>query len=105
MILGLIATSAFGYLSEDPELLGWSDMQTFYIVQAVQIVLAAFLTWRIYTGKGRFASILLLIWIVFEVGSKVASTELPVGLVVMWLFAILSIVHSIRGSWAVRKYQ
>ncbi len=60
---------------------------------------------RVYTGKGRFASILLLIWIVVEVAMKLVGGQLNVGWAFMWLVAILSLVHSVRGSWAWRRYR
>lgn len=105
MIAGLLLALAVVHFSEDAAIYGWDDMQSFYIGQAVQIVLAAFLTWRVYTGKGRFASILLLIWVVAEVAMKAVAGQLNVGWSIMWFFAILSLVHSVRGSWALRKYR
>jgi hypothetical protein len=104
MIGGLLIGTAFVYFSGDYALFNSDDLQSFYIYQAVQIVLAAFLTWRVYTGKGRFASILLLLWIVTEVALKLVAGQLNVGWAFMWFVAIMSLVHSVRGSWAWRSY-
>lgn len=84
---------------------GWDDIQSFYIEQTIQIAIALFLTWRVYTGKGRFASIILLIWILSELTFKLVSTHMKMngGWILMWCFAMLSLVHSARGSWALRR--
>jgi hypothetical protein len=105
MLAGLVIGLALVHFSGDYELFNAADLQGFYINQAVQIALAAFLTWRVYTGKGRFASILLLIWIVVEVAMKLAAGQLNAGWGIMWFFAIMSLVHSVRGSWALRRFR
>jgi hypothetical protein len=105
MLAGLFIAIALVYFSGDYELFNAADLQTFYIYQAVQIGLAALLTWRVYTGKGRFASFLLLIWVVIEVALKLVAGQLNVGWGIMWFFAILSLVHSVRGSWALRGFR
>jgi hypothetical protein len=103
MVAGLLIGSAFVYFTGDVSLMGWEQAQNFYIGQGLQILLALFLTWRVYTGNGRFAAPLLLVWVVVEVGLKLVAGQLNIGWGIMWFFAILSLLHSVRGSWAVHK--
>lgn len=105
MLAGLLFTLVLVHFSDNYDSFNAADLQTFYINQTVQIAIAAFLTWRVYTGMGRFASILLLVWIVIEVALKLASGQMNVGWGIMWFFAILSLFHSVRGSWALRDFK
>lgn len=100
MILGLLIPIAFMFFSGDPLVAQYETQGGFYIAQAIQIALAGFLTWRVWSCKGRFSSILLLLWITVEVGLKIASGQLgSPGFIIMWAFAWLSLLHSIRGHW------
>ena len=99
MIAGLILPLIFFVLSGDPVVFDYETASGFYISQGLQVALAAFLTWRMWAAKGRFASILLLIWVIVEVSLKLASGQLNVGWMIMWFFVILSLIHSVRGHW------
>jgi hypothetical protein len=102
MIAGLVLAVALAYFTDNPAIFGAASSSEFLIYQGVQVVIASFLTWRVWTGKGLISAIILLLWITAEVLLKATAGQLNVGWAVMWFFAILSLVHSVRGHLALR---
>lgn len=51
MLAGLGIATALVYFSGDYALFNAEDLQSFYISQAIQFLVAAFLTWRVYTER------------------------------------------------------
>ena len=108
MIIGLALPIIFFHMSGEHLVYDYETRAGLYISQGLQITVAAFLTWRVWRGKGRFASIVLLIWIITEVSLKLLAGQLNPGWMIMWFFAIFSLVHSVRGHWklhAIRRSQ
>jgi len=105
MIIGLLVPVAFFVFSGDPLVFGYETAGGFYISQGIQILLAAFLTWRVWTQKGLVSATLLFIWIATEVSLKLVSGQMNIGWMIAWGFALLSLLHSIRGHWHLRKLQ
>lgn len=103
MVVGLVIVLVLGHLASDPHAGQAGPGQDFYLSQAIRIAVAGFLTWRVFRGEGRFASVVLLIWVLLTVGLKFASGDLNIAWGLAWLVALLSIVHSVRGSWALRR--
>lgn len=106
LMLGFVIGFAWVYFTQDVSMFLQTDLQTFYISQAVQFVVAAFLTWRVYTGNGRFASILLLLWLTLEVGLKIWTGQISnLGWAIYWGAAFISLFHGVRGSWALHRFR
>lgn len=103
MILGLLVPIAFFVFSGDPLVFDYETAGSFYISQGIQILLAAFLTWRVWTQKGLVSATLLFVWIATEVSLKLVSGQMNVGWMIAWGFALLSLLHSIRGHWKLRQ--
>jgi hypothetical protein len=104
MIVGMLIAIISVYFTDKVELFGASSMSEFLLNQIIQLSIAIFLTWRIYSGKGLYSAIILCVWVVLEVGVKASSGQLNVGWAFMWFAAIMSLVNSVRGSLACRKF-
>lgn len=103
LVASLVIVLLMGYLSSDSLAAQAVPSQSFYLSQAARIALAGFLTWRVFRGEGRVASQVLLVWVLLAVGLKLASGEVNVGWFFAWMFALLSLVHSVRGYEALRR--
>lgn len=105
LTLGFVIGIVWVYLTKDASMFLQADLQTFYISNAVQFVLGAFLTWRLYSGNGRFASILLLAWLTLEVGFKVSLGQINGGWIIYWGAGFIALVNGVRGSWALHRFR
>jgi hypothetical protein len=103
VVAALVLALAVGKLASGPYSADVEPLQSYYVAQAIRIAVAGFLTWRVFRGEGRFASIFLLLWVLVAVGLKFALGEMNVAWGIAWLLAIFSLVHSVRASWALRR--
>jgi hypothetical protein len=103
LVASLVVVLVLGHLFGDSLSAHAEPSQGYYLSQALRIALAGFLTWRVFRGEGRVASVVLLLWVLLAVSLKLASGELNVGWGLAWLFALLSLVHSVRGYRALGR--
>ena len=103
MVAALAIVLVLGHLAAHPVGAEAGPAPSFYISQAIRIAVAGFLTWRVFRGEGRFASMFLLMWVLLAAGLKLSAGELNVAWGLAWLVALLSLVHSVRGSWALHR--
>ena len=106
MVASLIIAVLLVYFTGKTDIIdATSSEEFFYIVQGILIAIAAFLTWRVSIGRGLISSIVLLVWLIFEVSLKAVGGQLNAGWALAWFYAILTLVHSVRGHFALRKYR
>ncbi len=103
LVLGLLLPIAFYVFSGDPVVYDYETSGGFYLSQGIQILVAALLTWRVWVQKGFVAAILLFAWVAIEVSLKLTTGQLNPGWMIAWFFALLSLLHSIRGHWKLRS--
>ena len=102
------------YLIQIAFLYGWNT-DTFgnvgavvLIVDIIAVVIASFLTWRIFVAQPFWATILVAIWFYVELAMKIAAIasgeqKTNGGWVIMFLALFAGTILSIRGGWKLRK--
>ncbi len=83
--------------------LGENAGQQSFIIQLISITLSLllilFATFRVKSGKGRFASIFLLAAFIFEIVMKFLAGTVSVGFAIIYLMIIFLLISGIRGTW------
>lgn len=71
------------------------------IVNIFAILLALFLSWRIWKKSGYISAIIVLVWVVIEVSVK--AVEAPGKGIIVSIIMLFLAVHGVRGTLANRK--
>jgi hypothetical protein len=80
---------------------------TLLVIDAIAIVIAVFITWRIFVRQPLWASIMIAAWFALELTMTIAAIASGTqttnfGYVVMFVALAAAAILSIRGSWKLR---
>jgi len=77
------------------------------VVDAIALVLAIFLTWRIIARQPVWAAVLVTVWFAFELALKIlaatSGAQPGVGFILMYLAIGSAAILSVRASWRLRS--
>ena len=99
--LMLVALLALTHLSQIGGT-GGADLG-FHLTQALRVVAAGLLTWRVAQGRSLAAPILLLVWLSAMALGMLTTSGMNPAWGMAFVLAILSLVTSLRGVRALRR--